>query len=1134
MGGKRWRGLGGLAAVAAMSLAVSGLAVVPVAASSVSAQGATATAASSAGAVGASGSSCPWVDSHASPAQRADAVLSRMTLSEKLGMLGLAGSSDGYENVTTAVPSLCVPRLVLQDGPAGITAGPAGSHTQLPAPIAVGASFSTALGREYGEIQGSEAAAKGVDAVQGPDVNIVRVPQSGRNDEVYSEDPYLSGQLGVADAEGIQSQGAMAMVKHFDAYNQETYRNTTSDDDIVSTRVLREIYMPAFQDAVQQAHVASAMYSYAEINGVFACQDPMLLTNVLRDQWGFQGFIRSDLGAVHDPVAALNAGIGPVKPAAGSQIEAAVSDGQVSMATVNAAVRSVLTVMFRYGLFNKTPAGSAATDASTPAHQVDAESIAEQGSVLLQNTGQILPLDKASAGSIAVIGADGGSHPDSAMTSGSSGYVSATSVISPYQGIQAAAGPGMSVTYNDGSNVTAAAAAAAAAKVAVVFVDDPAGEGADLTSLSLPGNQDQLIEAVAGANPDTIVVVNSGNPVLMPWLSRVKGVIEAWYPGQEDGNAIAALLFGAANPSGKLPMTFPQSAAQTPTSSPQQWPGENGQVDYSEGLDVGYRGYDAQNITPLFPFGYGLSYTTFKFSNLTVSPGSATSLGTVHVAATVTNTGSRAGSEVAQLYVGDPAVAGEPPRQLRGFQKVSLAPGQAAQVHFTLTGHDLSYYDSSAGAPVVAPGAYQVYVGDSSALSGLPLHGQFTVAATTGTRHVTLAAPAHAQAGTPFTVTATLTSGGNLTVAEARLAVSVPLGWQIKPASPATAATLAPGQAMTASWHVTAPAAAQDDIGQLTATATYHAAGGTGTSTAGVEVSVGPLVTTTITPPTILTSPGHTAQVTLKNTDTSASPVTMTWKAVPPAGSGITVTPASGTATLIPGGSTTTTLSVASTTPGTVTVPITVTVTAGDATQPSAGAYLQVMTPYPSLAAAYDNAGITSDSDHTPGNFDGFGNTFSAQALAAAGITPGSEITAGGVTFTWPEVPAGQPDNVVASGQTIAVSGPGKTLGFLGAASNGNASGTGTIVYSDGSTQSFTLGMTDWINKTPADGNTLVATTSYFNRTTSGPTRTPSVFAASVPLRAGKTVACVTLPDISSTAVAQGVTSMHIFAVAAG
>ena len=280
----------------------------------------------------------------------------------------------------------------------------------------------------------------------------------------------------------------------------------------------------------------------------------------------------------------------------------------------------------------------------------------------------------------------------------------------------------------------AAAAAAAQSKAAIVFVNNTESEGRDLTSIGLPDGQDQLIQAVAAANPDTIVVLNTGGPVTMPWLSQVKSVLEAWYPGQEDGNAIAAVLFGSVDPSGHLPETFPKSLSQVPASTPARWPGVNGQVHYSEGLGVGYRWYDAKGITPLFPFGYGLSYTRFSFSHLYVSPSSTTSLGTVRVGATVTNTGTRTGAEVAQLYLADPAAAREPPRQLKGFHRVTLGPGKSARLHFTLTPRDLSYWDSSAGTWAVAEGTYHVMVGDSSAIAGLPLSRSFRVHGTTGAR----------------------------------------------------------------------------------------------------------------------------------------------------------------------------------------------------------------------------------------------------------------------------------------------------------------------------------------------------------------------------------------------------------------
>lgn len=691
----------------------------------------------------AGGTACPWVSSHASPQARAAMLAMHMTLDQKVTMMypsgGVFGSGiGGYQQVTDPIPALCLPSLVIQDGPFGVIGTPAGTATQLPAPIDVAASFSTAVARSFGTVQGDEAQAKGIDGIQGPDVNIARVPQNGRDGEAFGEDPYLSGQLAVANIDGLQSTGTFSVLKHFAAYNQETYRNTPADDDIVSERTLREIYLPAFEAAVTQAKPGGVMCSYAQINGTSACQNAFLMTDVLENQWGFQGFIRSDANAVHDITASVNAGLDfwnsgiAANATNATDIEQAVAASQIAQSQVNNAVERILTTMFRFGIFNRTLTGTIGTDASTPQDVATALTSAEQGTVLLQNAGNILPLNPATEGSIAVIGSDGGSG---AETTSTSDRIVPSSIVTPYQGIQAAAGSGTTVTYNDGSDLTQAAAAAAAAKVAVVFVNDPAGEGKDLTTLALPNGQDQLIEAVAQANPNTVVVVNSGNPVLMPWLHQVKGVIEAWYPGQQDGTAIAAVLFGKVNPSGKLPMTFPASDTASPVGTAAQWPGVNGQVEYSEGLDVGYRGYDELGIQPLFPFGYGLSYTQFTFSGLQlrmlstrdVNPNRAPDRVVADVLARVTNTGSRAGTEVAQLYLGDPASAQEPPRQLKGFDRVTLAPHQSKTVTIPLTARDLAYWNSAHNGWAVAPGAYRVWVGDSSALAGLPLTGGFSI-----------------------------------------------------------------------------------------------------------------------------------------------------------------------------------------------------------------------------------------------------------------------------------------------------------------------------------------------------------------------------------------------------------------------
>lgn len=1078
--------------------------------------------------------SCPWLNQSLPVSERVDELLSAMTLDQKVAEMHVSGHVSsgpyaGYEGFVPAQPSLCIPALAEQDDSLGVGAGATGV-TQLPAEVSLASAWDPSLAYTYGVVNGAEHWGKGIAFALGPGVNIQRDPRWGRNFEMFSEDPYLSSQLIVPDTEGLQSQHVLADVKHYVAYNQETYRNTPADNDILSTRALEEIYLPGFKAASVQARTASLMCSYASLDGTFGCQNPYLDTQILRDQWGYQGFVRSDGGANHSTVASVNAGLDQERGSnfwGNGQLAAAVADGQVAMSTINEAVGRIFTQMFQAGLFNHPPTGTLSDTVTTPAHAAFSRQVAEQGTVLLKDAGQILPLGAAS-GSIAVIGPDGTDRPLTA--GGGSSYVRPPYQVSPLQGIQAAAPPGVTVTSYSGTDPSQAAAAARAAKVAIVFASNYEQEGADLPNITLQDNQDQLISAVASANPNTVVVLNTGGPVLMPWLSQVKGVLEAWYPGQEDGNAVAAVLFGTVDPAGHLPETFPASLAQMPTSNPCSFPGCNGQVQYSEGIDVGYRWYDAQDVTPLFPFGYGLSYTTFRFSHLAVSPTSTTSAGRVQVAATVTNSGTRAGSDVAQLYIGDPASTGEPPRQLKGFQKVTLAPGQSTQVHFTVTPQDLSYYDSSAGAWTVPDGIFSVYVGDSSATADLPLHGSFQVTGTTGTRHATMSAPADVQAGRPFTVTATLTSGGDLTVDGARMQLSVPAGWQAVSTSPDTVGSLPAASAMTASWRVTAPAGAADDVSLLTATATYDAPGGPpATSAAHAEVTVAPLVTTTVSPQSVLARLGSTAALTLTNTNTSGYPLQISWQAAPPLGIGLT--PASGSQTLDPGASVTTpvTLSVSpDASPGAWTVPISVTA-AGQPAVTDAGAYLEVSVPYPSLSAAFDNVGVTSDSAPSLGNFDGFANSYSAQALASQlGITPGSTVSAAhGVTFTWPAVPAGQADNVDLQGQVVAVSGSGSTLGFLGAATNATQTGRGTVYYSDGTTQAFTISLPNWITSTPVDGDTLIGTTTYFNRSKPGPARTPSLFAAYVAIVPGKAVEAVQLPSL-------GPYRMHAFAIGFG
>jgi beta-glucosidase len=789
---------------------------------------------------------------------------------------------------------------------------------------------------------------------------------------------------------------------------------------------------------------------------------------------------------------------------------------------------------------------------------------------------------------------------------------------------------------------SAVAAAKSAATAVVVVSDDTESEATDRASLNLPSAQNELISAVAAANPHTVVVVDAGAPVVMPWLNQVASVVDAWYPGESNGTALAAVLFGQVNPSGHLPVTFPTGLSQVPASTPAQFPGVDGQVQYSEGIDVGYRYYDANNETPLFPFGYGLSYTNFRFSDLDVTPravlnGSSnpgsTSCGCngqssplVTVSATVTNTGRVAGSDVAQLYLSDPAAAGEPPRQLKGFQKVTLQPGQSTTVHFTLAGHDLSYWNDTADGWVVPDGQFGVYVGDSSSLANLSLRGSFAVVRSVGARYATIQAPAVTPPGGTTTVTASLINDGDFAIPFAQFTLQAPAGWTVSRPAPVT---IEPGQTVSEHFQVTVPASAPAGDQTLTvsvsslagprrgsvqasatvavpytsfaaaynntgisdnsdeAAANYDgsgdsfsaqalAAGTPAALTPGQQVTIGGTTFTwpaaaSGTPDNVVTA-GQTVELSGSGTDlgflgasqngTASGTVTVhytdgssqsfnlnmaDWYADSPAvGNQILTTTSSwnfqsnsigphpvsvyfGSVPLQAGKTVASvTLPVLANAGGTTAMHIFAMATGtGTATT---GA------PFSSLAAAYDNVGISDNSDPAAADFDGTGDSFSAEALAAGTPTPltaGGQATFGGTTFTWPSA-VGTPDDVIADGQTIDLSGSGTDLGFLGAAGFGAASGTGTITYTDGSTEQFSIAMADWYNDAPVAGDQIATTTTSWNFSSSTQVTHPvSIYFASVPLQAGKTVASVTLPTISATA-GNGTNAMHIFAIAIG
>lgn len=889
----------------------------------------------------AAAASCPWVTSTAPISQRVAQLMGQMSLSQEISMVEGHGTSNPYVFYTPAISSLCVPAMGLEDGPAGVADGLTGV-TQLPAGVALAATWDPSLAQQYGQVIGAEEFGKGASANLGPTVNIDRDPRWGRSFEALSEDPSLNSALDVAEIGGVQSQDVMSQVKHFDAYNQETYRNTPADNVIVDNRTLHEIYMPSFEAAVKQAGAASVMCAYSMVNGNFACNNSYLETSVLRDEWGFPGFVTSDYGALHSTQGALQ-GTDMEQPEStyyGTALSSAIRKGSIPRSALNTMVQRILTEMFAYNLFNQPRTGSTSATVTTPANQAVGTAVAEEGTTLLKNSGSILPLPASNSGTIAVIGPAASASP--AYAGGGSAYVIPSSTVTPLAGIQAAAGSGTNVVYSEGlpadtslpsipsSNlspaysptssggsytgtltapetgtyvlaltnpcgcytatylslngqqiladpstppvhtysvavnltagqqytlsisgqssqllwgtpsalaptISAAVSAARSASTAVVVVsDDTESEAADRPSLNLPSAQDELIAAVAAANPNTVVVIDAGAPVAMPWLSGVAAVLDAWYPGQSNGTSLASVLFGQTDPGGHLPVTFPASLSQVPASTTAQFPGNGSQVQYSEGIDVGYRWYDANNLTPLFPFGFGLSYTQFAFSNLQISAATVDGTQDVQVSATVTNTGQRAGSDVAQLYLGDPAASGEPPRQLAGFQRVTLGPGASAQVSFTVTPQQESWWDDSANGWTQTEGTDNIYVGDSSALSGLPLQGTYTMADTPGARQVVITAPSTMQPGQAATVQVQLTASGDQTLPDVQLALQLPQGWTAVPTGPTEFTSVAPGTAPVATFQVTPPSYAPNVSAVVHATATM----GKLTREAGVTVTV--------------------------------------------------------------------------------------------------------------------------------------------------------------------------------------------------------------------------------------------------------------------------------------------------------
>ena len=804
---------------------------------------------------------------------RVEELINRMSLDEKIHMVHGVLAYEIASGYVPPIAKLGIPDLQLTDGPVGIRfQGPA---TAFPATIAVAATWDLDLAREEGVMLGSEAKGKNQDVLLAPALNITRIPLNGRTFEYYSEDPYLTSRMVVENVRGIQSEGTIATAKHYVANNQETNRSWVSAN--VSERALREIYLRGFEAAVKEANVGSVMAAYNRVNGTHCTENEQLLKTILKNEWGFEGFVVSDWGATHSTIPAANAGLDLEMPTGeyfGDSLRQAVLDNEVSIATLNDKVRRILRQMAISGALDNRKKGRPG-EANTPQHQALARRIAAEGTVLLKRQGQILPLDQLRISSIAVVGP----AADTAKVGGGG----SSEVIPPYSvsvldGITERAGSGISVNYasgegelspvpssaleppgatngenglrgeyfnnaefsgqpvleridrqlnfnvggrslipklnsdnfsvrwtgtltapttgtytlalssDDGSYlyigdelvidnggehpiqmksydmkleagrpyqvridyfeiagdasivfgwrtphdqqtaIDSAVDLARQSNVVVLVATDHSAENVDRDSLQLPGRQNDLIFAIANANENTVVLLRTGGPVHMPWIEKVPNILEAWYPGMEEGNAIASVLFGDVNPSGKLPVTFGKRLEDYPASTEEQYPGIDGVVDYSEGIFVGYRYFDEQDIQPLFAFGHGLSYTSFDYVNLSVELKQASQEGTdfgidsirpssptIEVGVEVRNTGSHTGAEVVQLYLGVPnKPVAMPPKQLKSFRKVFLEPDQIEHVRFQLDEQALSYWNPDTHQWAIQNGTYRIMVGSSS------------------------------------------------------------------------------------------------------------------------------------------------------------------------------------------------------------------------------------------------------------------------------------------------------------------------------------------------------------------------------------------------------------------------------------
>ncbi len=724
----------------------------------------------------------PWLNKTSSAEVRSQQLLTAMTNAQKFQQLvGAAGQVPELPQCFGArhvpgLPELAIPTLRITNGPVGVgqndcvpaeyanpdnalsflTSPHSAKATQMPSAMAIAASFDRAVASQFGTILGVESNNLALHVMEGPGMNLARNPTLGRNFEYFGEDPYLTGTLAVAEIKAIQAEGVIAMAKHLVANDQETNRMTLNE--IIDDKVLHELYLLPFEMSAKQGEVASMMCSYNTVNGEGMCSNKHILTDILRGQWGFDGYVQSDFYAVHDVAKTMKSGtdhempgmdfpqFGAVthwKPAA---LQASLDAGELTMSDINTALYRRYKQMFKFGIFDR-PLVQVPIDADRNGNI--ARRIGEQSAVLLKNDNGLLPFS-ATVKSIVIIGKS--TYADTAVAGccGGSSDVIPLYTVKPLQGMKntlRAIGSSAEVTLivvnEDNSNLEEAVVAAQSAGAVVIMAGTLAEEGNDRAGISLDSgdrvghalqamsagsklinkNQVEMITTVTAANAEnTVLILKDNASSLLPFIDQIPAVLEVWFPGQEDGNIVANLLMGVVNPSGKLPVTFPMHEGEWPANTPMQYPGVevDGRptVTYSEGLNIGYRWYDSNNIAPRFPFGHGLSYTSFALTRLSVSPSVSNGAIPIKVSVDVENTGKVRGAEVAQVYVSLPPILNQPPKRLINFEKVVLDPGEKKTVIMMIdplsASHPLSTWNVAKQQWVTVAGNYQLLVGNSS------------------------------------------------------------------------------------------------------------------------------------------------------------------------------------------------------------------------------------------------------------------------------------------------------------------------------------------------------------------------------------------------------------------------------------